>query len=587
MLNIQSIKDNCALIFFIALFLLSFIFFNIFISSALFIINISITPLVFILSFLLSTLTNLHLAKKNDIFKKNKIRNMLVTIIIPIVVILLAIFVNGKVLDYSWDGNSYQKATTGLLASGWNPLYEDYETFDATVKQPIRIRDESPTYIDHYPRAASIFAANVYKFTGNIETGKCLNTICIIMLFCFTLSFLLHKNKSFIFSLLFSICVITYSVVCAQFLTNYIDLIVYTFFYLLVYLFFAFEEENFILPKKDLLFLFFMVLVLSINIKVSLFGYAGVFCLGYYIWYIYRFVKNKIDKKFFIEFSIISAISVLLGVFVVGLAVYPKNLIEHGHPFYPLMGKDKVEIMIQNQPDYFKNKSPLEKFTIATFSKVANITADSKKEAEYKIPFTFNDEETTIISAADTRISGNGVLFGGILIISLILSCCCLYNLFKTDKKVFTMYAIFFSITLMLILFLNEAWWARYFPQIYLVVLASILLLNRYANKKFFLFIQYAFIAVLLVNNFITFYNAVSLGYRKNVIYNTNFSAFENENYNKGTTFIIYTKSFHGAKYNIMDKYHDYSFIFKSDYSDKNGTEKKFFDGFLEWRCEK
>ena len=70
MLNIQSIKDNCALIFFIALFLLSFIFFNIFISSALFIINISITPLVFILSFLLSTLTNLHLAKKNDIFKK-------------------------------------------------------------------------------------------------------------------------------------------------------------------------------------------------------------------------------------------------------------------------------------------------------------------------------------------------------------------------------------------------------------------------------------------------------------------------------------------------------------------------------------
>ena len=91
----------------------------------------------------------------------------------------------------------------------------------------------------------------------------------------------------------------------------------------------------------------------------------------------------------------------------------------------------------------------------------------------------------------------------------------------------------------------------------------------------------------MLVNNFITFYNAVSLGYRKNVIYNTNFSAFENENYNKGTTFIIYTKSFHGAKYNIMDKYHDYSFIFKSDYSDKNGTEKKFFDGLLEWRCEK
>ena len=192
--------------------------------------------------------------------KKDAILNMTLSIILPILIIILSIFLNGKVFDYTWDGNSYQKATTGMLAIGWNPLYEELEDFDDNCKEQINIGDESPIYINNYPKASNIFAANVYKFTGNIETGKSLNTIAIVMLFLFTFSFLLYKNKSISFALLFSICVVTYPVICAQFLTNYIDLLVYVFLYLTIFSFFVFEEDKFIFSKKDNLFLFFMLL---------------------------------------------------------------------------------------------------------------------------------------------------------------------------------------------------------------------------------------------------------------------------------------------------------------------------------------
>ena len=106
-----------------------------------------------------------------------------------------------------------------------------------------------------------------------------------------------------------------------------------------------------------------------------------------------------------------------------------------------------------------------------------------------------------------------------------------------------------------MILSLNESWWARYFPQIYLVVLASILILDNCNKKTWIKVLKYVFIFIILVNNFITFYGAVKRAYEKNVVFNTEFTAFENAKYDKDNTLILYTKAFHGAKYNLLDKY--------------------------------
>lgn len=582
--KVEGIKKYNGVIFLSAFFLLSFIFFNIFLSTLFFIFKISINASYVVISFVLSILLNIYFMKKKNMFDEKKFINSAISILMPILIIIFSICINGKVLDYTWDGNSYQKATVGLLASGWNPLYEHLEDFDSNSEVPINIQDESPVYINHYARASNIFAANIYKFTGNIEAGKSINTISIIMIFLFTASFLLYKNKSLLFTLMFSICVATYSVICAQFLTNYLDLLVYVFLYLIIFSFFIFEEENFIFTKKEATIPFFMLLIVAINIKFSLFAFAGLYCLAYYLWYVYRLVKNKIDKKFFIHFTITAVVSVLVGVLIVGAATYPKNLIDHGNPFYPLMGDGNTDIMTANQPAEFNNKSPLEKFFIATFSRSADIYATSEETTKLKIPFSFDGDELHAVSAPDTRIGGNGVLFSGILILSIIVIVLLAKNLYNKNSRECVLFLIPLGVTVLMTIFLGEAWWARYFPQIYLLVLFAIILLNSKEEKSWIKVLGYILMIIVLINNMITFVYAVRRSYTNNVAYNMEFQNFEEQNVPEGATLEIYTDSFHGAKYNVLDRAKNYNIIFINGYAEDKTDVGTLFGGKIEWR---
>lgn len=575
-------------IFLSAFFLLAFIFFNILISTVLFIFKLSIQKFFMIISLILSIFITFFYLKKKDLLKEKRqgIYNTVISIILPIVIIFLAIFLNGKVFDYTWDGNSYQKATTGMMAIGWNPLYEELEDFDDNSKEQINIGDESPVYINNYPKASNVFAANIYKFTGNIETGKALNTITIVMLFLFTFSFLLYKNKSISFSILFSICTVTYPVVCAQFLTNYIDLLVYAFLYLTIFSFFIFEEDEFVFSKKDNLFLFFMLLTISINLKTSLFGFVGLFCLAYYAWYFYRFIKREMDKQFFVDFTITAVLSVLVGVFVIGLSVYPKNLIDHGHPFYPLMGEGAVDIMSQNQPENFKEKSPVEKFAISFFSEVDDIIQASDENIKFKIPFTVHKEELSHVGLPDLRLSGNGIFFSGIFLISIIIIVYFIKDLYNKNSRECILFIIPMSVTLLMIVFLQEAWWARYFPQLYIFVLLALLILDEKCKSKIAKVLKYGFITVLLVNNLTTFLVAVKSSYENNVVCNVEFQKYESLNLSEKAKLTVYTSSYHGTKFNVLDKVNqeDVTFLYKYP-EDKTGVNT-FFGGKVEWRYD-
>ena len=370
-------------IFLAGIYILLFIFFNIFISSTMFIFQIGISKWYVILSFIFSALIIYFFLKKSKILE---FKYLICSILLPILLIIGSIYINGKFIDYTSDGNSYHKVTVGMLANGWNPLYEEMVDFDTRSNNPVGIKENVSIWGEHYAKASHIFSANIYSLTGNIETGKCLNTISIIMLFFLIVSFLLFHFRKIIFSILFSICIVTIPVICAQYFTFYVDLLVYIYLFIPALCFFILEED--FLDKKMILFSYLCSLVIAINIKFSLFGYVGIFCLGYYIWYIVRLRRKELDKKYFITFTLTSAFAVIIGVFIVGLSVYPKNFVDHGHPFYPLMGKDKVDIMTMNQPDYFKEKSTIEKFIIATFSKMDNIYESTGLEAEYKIPFS-------------------------------------------------------------------------------------------------------------------------------------------------------------------------------------------------------
>ena len=576
----KKISEIYPSIFCSAFFLLLFIFFNILISSVFFIFGISIQKSFLIIALILSIFFTYFICKKNDL------KNLSIAIVLPILIIIFSILLNGKIFDYTWDGNSYQKATTGMLAIGWNPLYEELEEFDDESEEQINIGDESPIYINHYAKGSNIFSANIYKFTGNIETGKCINTIVIAMLFLFTFSFLIYKKKSILFSFLFSLCVVTYPVVCTQFLTNYIDILVYGFLYLTIFMFFVFEEKEFFLSKKAVLFMFFMILAISINIKFSLFGFVGIYCLAYYIWYVSRIIKGNLDKKFFRDFTLVAIFSVLTGVFVIGLSVYPKNFIEHGNPFYPLYDDNGVDIMSQNEPKEFERKTPIQKFFISFFSESSDLLEDSKESIKLKIPFAFSKDELWSTGLPDLRLSGNGIFFSGIFIISLIIIVICFKDLYNKNSIECILFLLPLIVTTIMIFFLHEAWWARYFPQLYIFVLFALILLNENKNNIFLNIFQYVFILILLINNYLAFQNAVRRSYENNVICNVEFQKYESIDKKENESFVVYTKAFNGAKFNIIDQTNEKKIIFINQYPEDKTDINTFFGGKVEWRYE-
>lgn len=583
----NNYKDSISkYIFVFATALLSFIFYNIFISTFLFIFKVSIQPWYSIASLLLMiiTITVVYICIEKN--KKRCLFKIITTSLLAFLVILVSTYLNSQIYDTTWDGNSYHKSTIGLMADGWNPLYEDMQEYDSKQENPIDVQSNSYNWGNHYAKASHIFAANILSTTGNIESGKVLNTLSIIILFSYTIAILLYAKKSYLFSIIFSVVVVTYPVVCAQYLTNYVDLLVYIYLILTILMFFAFEKP--IINQKLNLFIFFMLLNIVINIKFSAFGYAGIFCLGYYIWYIYRVIKKKIELKFFRNFTIISVLSVISAIFIIGLSVYPKNFLEHGNPFYPIMGEGKIEIMLQNQPAYFENKTPIEKFIISTFSRAENISQSSGLEATYKIPFTVDDTELESLSNVDLRISGNGVLFSGILIISLVILLLTSIFVFKNNRKLFLMIIIPIIITFIMIFALNESWWARYFPQLYFIVLGSILFLESF-NKKAIKIVMFIFMALIIVNNSLTFYYSTKYAYDESKLYASQFNDFELENSAETCQMELYTHAFHGTIYNVLERYSDYNIyiINEQEYNDIGPEKfKTFMNSFLVWKCK-
>ena len=321
------------------------------------------------------------------------------------------------------------------------------------------------------------------------------------------------------------------------------------------------------------LLIYLICLLLCINIKFTTFAYAGLFCLAFYIYYIIKLIKKKIDKKFFIKFTTVSFIGVIVGVFVIGLAVYPKNFVTNGNPFYPLFGERKKDIITTNQPDYFKNKNPIEKYIISMFARSENVQEYTGEKATLKVPFTIYKEEIDAIKTTDTRMGGNGVLFSGIFILSILIVCLTSHNMFKNNKALFILCSIIIGITIILIVFLSESWWARYFPQTYFITLIALLYLyllkNNIAKTS-----SYIFILLILINNVITFKAAINHSYELNV--NSNMQYVHMLDTTGGNVYIMADIVYPGILYNIQYDLKGYNYTILPPQKDINFNEYQY-----------
>lgn len=434
--------------------LLNFAGITLLLVSILFIFNKEINSYIFIISLILSMISLFAMTEKDTRYSINSILNMIVCLMI----IFGAIKLSEHYYDFSYDGQAYQQEALIQLNNGWNPVYETVNTGNT-----------KDLWINHYAKAIWYMGSTIYEFTGNIESAKAFNFIILISTLFLLIEFINRFLNSWIKTLIISFVLVFSPVVINQIFTNYNDFfIILMILNILVGYLAYFEQHN----KKALLTIFTSLLIL-INIKFTALGYAVVLTGIPILIIIYKvyILKQKIQYK---KLVLVIIASFVIGLGIVGNATYVKNTLSNGHPFYPLAGDGKVDIITNNTPAGVAELNRLEKFYISIFSKTTNSFVEEPKT---KFPLSVSKEEISHSKATDTRIGGFGPLFGFILILTLILV---VYHFNKIRRSEIPFLLIVFGVIIISIFINPETWWARYIPQAWILpILASIVIFKN------------------------------------------------------------------------------------------------------------
>ena len=503
------------------------------ITSALFLINIPISIFHLPVSLILGVI-------ELKLIRNENIKNIILALITFVIVFFVSCLLCGHVYDDSADGNGYHKFAIGLLKNEWNPIYDSQEK----IIKKLNLDAEENLWVEHYPKATWIYGANVYKLTNNIETAKTFNLMAVFTLF-FVITYLINKiYQKKLIAIMLAIGACTFPIIWQQIFCLYLDGFMGIILLLLIIYFYLFIKNN---QNKEYFLISASLIIIISNIKYTGLFYAGIFCLGYYIYYLINKIKNK-DYKPLIKTTVSFTIVLLISLLIVGSNSYIKNLITKGNPLYPIIGKDKVDIITPQQPQLFANKSPIEKNFYSIFSYTANYaTTFNQGTPKLKIPFTSNMNNELLSIVEDTRIGGFGIYFSGVFIISIIVII--VYTISKIKNKEYEkiiFIGIPFVITILLMFFFKESWWARYSPQTYFIVLMALFILLTSQNKKL-----YALASVLLLlcsfNSALIFRQMIKTKIPVSGQTRTNLEKLENR------TIIIKQDGFDGVKFNLID----------------------------------
>ena len=395
-------------------------------------------------------------------------------ILILLILTMLFYFISISVWDFSWDGRSSHIATAILYKNGWLPVYQNYADF----AELCNVYERSAFWGNCYLHFTEIVGANIYKITNLIESAK---TINFIMLFClFMYSFVIFKglfqNKKFIPILMSALLVINPVCICEWF-TNDIDLHIYISFTILLLTLIKIERQR-EADKKDL----FVFVCSSLMLAMTKFTGSMYLFLICSIYFAYLFLQKRNVRKF------IKSVLVVGGLIAVtGVNPFYTNFRDFGHPFHPLFGTNKINIIDESIPYGFQNMSNIERFLRSTFSESVQSMNNAVDQAEQmrkpvilKIPFTINIKSfLNTFCFADVRVGGFGYFWSGILLLSLLFLPFIRFRN-KNEKNIFWLSE---SIIIITTLANPHAWWARYVPQFWLFPI--LILLFGFAQENF------------------------------------------------------------------------------------------------------
>lgn len=410
--------------------------------------------------------------------------------------ILASIFITAGAYSYflfdkAGDGRWYHQQAMILLRYLWNPLanYSNLQNNDPLI------------FSKSYPIANNIIATGFYLLTKSIQIGKSINTIfalyCMSVSYIFLEEFSAVKKKSDIF--LISLLASFNPIVCSQLFSYYLDANLYCCFVILMFSSYAYL--NTFAEKK----VFWLLILLSSfwlisNIKATglIYGVSTIFIIN-----IMCYLRNKV------RFNSCILMILFLGECFLGWHPYIQNILARHHIFWPVMGKNAIDIFIiarMNVSFYPKALYPI---------------------LSYIIPYPLNFDiftwlpEFRTYARADARFGACGPLFGVLLILSSLVLFKNL-KVKKLQKLSNPSYCIFVMLVVVLVtILINPKWWlARYVPQICLLpILALILLINNQVSlwNKY----KWLILSAFIVNSMMFFCGSLILtAYRSHLFFN-------------------------------------------------------------------
>lgn len=361
--------------------------------------------------------------------------------------------------DLSWDGQAYHQYTMLQLYEGWNPVYQS---------------DRIDNFILPYPCFSELASAVSFAFFKNSEIGKHINMMAALSSF-FLMAGLLFRRSGPVRALFTSAVIAFNPVVLCQMFTYYVDGLLASVLSMLVFILWRIFQGTGNRLHNALYYS--SAVVLACNTKFtglvySLIMAAAFMCL--------KWITGRItfrEPQALIKDILRVLFPFFLALVVFGYYPYVTNIIHHHNLFYPLAGKNAVDVLSGNIPrdehGDFKKSNRVLQFIACSLARPQNAAGD--KPADLSFNRDFGIRTFSVFSAPDVRINGFGTWFPLILVLFAVLMVVNYRFLWK-NRRILVLLFVFSMVGI----FVNPAaWWARYVPQVWILIFFFMPFLER------------------------------------------------------------------------------------------------------------
>lgn len=398
-------------------------------------------------------------------------------------------------IETTYDGAFYHGAAMTEMINGWNPVLDQMD----------HISENVTFWVDYYPKATWIFGAILIKLFNNLSAGMMINFLIMLSTSLYTMQFIFKKSKSCLLSILIALVILFNPIAIEQLHTYYVDAILGNLVILLLMM------GSDVMDNYDgrTNFMIFVVSAIMINIKFTGFGFAGI--VNLFVW-IYFLMKK--DRKAILGYTFWGAMMLVIGVGMIGFNPYVINIMEKRHIFFPLAGKDSIDVIEYLIPEQLLGKNPLYKFRYSLLGGKGFI--ESLKDFELPGYLLF-----------DQQIGAFGPYFSKLIVMCSIGYIYYLVKNWKNKDGLIKTSLLLLAVAVTIIVNYKNVWWVRYAPQIWAFI--PIGMLFMWKNKVLRVLAILVACMTIYQNTYILF-NTIDTDYKKTLSIQEYYSEYKGQN---------------------------------------------------------